>query len=114
MKLDAVIALFPDLKVIELTTWVEHQWVRPQMDTADGGQSGWTFHEIDIARVRLIYDLRRNLNVPDDTLPLLLSLLDQLYDLRRKLTAVGEALEEHPREVRDPLMQIIRDGEDRT
>lgn len=104
MKLEAITALFPDLDVIELTTWIEHRWVRPQHDNPDV----WTFHDIDIARVRLIYDLRRNLDVPEDTLPMMLSLLDQLYDLRRKLSAVSTAIEDHPPELRDQILAIIR------
>lgn len=109
MKLEAIAALFPDLDVIELTTWIEHRWVRPQHDDVTGGEGNvWTFHDIDIARVRLIYDLRRNLDVPEDTLPMMLSLLDQLYDLRRKLSAVSIAIEDHPPELRDQILAIIR------
>lgn len=104
MKLEAITALFPDLDVVELTTWIEHRWVRPQPDESDV----WTFHEIDIARVRLIYDLRHNLDVPEDTLPMMLSLLDQLYDLRRKISAVSSAIEDHPPELRDRILAIIR------
>jgi chaperone modulatory protein CbpM len=104
MKLETIAALFPDLDVIELTTWIEHRWVRPQYDELDV----WTFHDIDIARVRLIYDLRRNLDVPEDTLPMMLSLLDQLYDLRRKLSAVSDAVADHPPELRNQILTIIR------
>lgn len=106
MKLDTVVSLFPDLHVVELTTWIEHRWVRPMPE----GESDWEFHEIDIARVRLIYDLRRNLDVPEETLPLLLSVLDQLYDLRRKLNAVSDAVAEYPPELRDALMAVIKDS----
>jgi len=104
MRLESITALFPDLDVVELTTWIEHRWVRPQHDADEL----WTFHDIDIARVRLIYDLRRNLDVPEDTLPMMLSLLDQLYDLRRKLSAVTDAVADHPPELRDRILAIIR------
>ncbi|MES1990235.1 MAG: hypothetical protein V4441_04690 [Pseudomonadota bacterium] len=112
MKLETVTALFPDLDVVELTTWIEHRWVRPQPD-ANANEEGdvWTFHEIDIARVRLIYDLRHNLDVPEDTLPMMLSLLDQVYDLRRKISAVSSAIEDNPQELRDRILAIIRTSE---
>ena len=106
MKLTAVVALFPDLQQVELTTWIERRLVRPE----PSGEGEWVFHEIDVARVHLIYDLRRNLDVPDNTLPLLLSVLDQLYDLRRKLNAVSDAVADYPPELRDALMAVIRDG----
>ena len=93
MKLEAVVALFPDLQQIELTTWIERRLVRPEPSGEGEG---------------LIYDLRRNLDVPDDTLPLLLSLLDQLYDLRRKLSAVKVLVEDHPRELRDAVHAILK------
>lgn len=107
MQLESVIALFPDLEAVELTAWIEHRWVRPQ--AGEGG--AWTFQEIDIARTRLIYDLRRRLDTPEETLPVLLSLLDQVYDMRRKLNAVSTALEDQPQEVRTALLAIIRDEE---
>lgn len=107
MKLEAVIALFPDLEVVELTTWIEHRWVRPQ--TEEGGV--WVFQDIDIARVRLIYDLRHHLDTSEETLPVLLSLMDQVYDLRRKLTAMNRALENQPPEIRTALLTILRDAE---
>lgn len=104
MKLDAVVLLFPDLPVVELTTWIEHRWVRPTPE----GEGNWHFHEIDIARVRLIYDLRHDLDVPEEALPLLLSLLDQLYDLRRKLNAISDAAADYSPELRDALLAIIQ------
>ncbi len=108
MKIAAVVALFPDLQQVELTTWIERRFVRPESSCE--GEGEWVFHEIDVARVHLIYDLRRNLDVPDDTLPLLLSVLDQLYDLRRKLNAVSDTVAGYPPELRDALMAVIRDG----
>ena len=82
LQLTAVTALFVDLPAQELTGWIERGWVRP--DSAD---SGWVFQEIDVARVRLIHDLRRGMDVGEDTIPLVLSLLDQVYELRAQLKA---------------------------
>ena len=108
MKIDAVIALFPDLEAVELTAWIEQSWVRP--NRIEGAGADWTFGEIDIARIRLIYDLRHNMDMPEEALPVLLSLLDQVYDLRRKLNALNRALDERPQEVRDALLPIIENG----
>ena len=75
MDVIAVAALFPDLTTVEIIQWVEQGWVVP--DTAD---AGLVFHEIDVARVRLIHDLRRDMEIGEDAIPLVLSLLDQVYE----------------------------------
>lgn len=102
MQITAVAALFSDLGVIELTAWVERGWVLPE-----AADSGWVFHEIDVARVRLIHDLRRDMDVAEDTMPLVLSLLDQMYELRGRLRAVLQAVEAQPAEVRQAILQSL-------
>jgi chaperone modulatory protein CbpM len=107
MRFSAVVALFPDLQPVELTSWIEHRWVQPEPHDVDI----WIFHDIDIARVRLIYDLRRDLDTSEETVPVLLALLDQVYDLRRKLKSVAAALEDASPELREKVLGILRDGE---
>jgi chaperone modulatory protein CbpM len=107
MRFETVIALFPDLEAVELTRWIEHRWVQPEPHDIDI----WIFHDIDVARVRLIYDLRRDLDTSEETLPVLLSLLDQVYDLRRKLKSVAQALESAPPELREKIMTILSGDE---
>ena len=99
MRLHAVVALFDDLDAAELTAWIERRWVRLAQD--DGA---FAFQEIDIARVRLIHDLRRGMAVPEETLPLVLSLLDQVHALRGVLSDVARALETQPPDVRDAVL----------
>jgi chaperone modulatory protein CbpM len=102
MDVTAVTALFPDLTQIELIAWVERGWVLP--DTAG---SGLEFHEIDVARVSLIRDLRRDMDVGEDAIPLVLSLLDQVYELRRTLKSVLGALERQPSEVQSAILGAL-------
>jgi chaperone modulatory protein CbpM len=82
MDIIEVTALFSDLTQVELVRWVEQGWVVPDPD--DEG-TAFVFREIDVARVRLIHDLRRDMDVGEDTIPLVLSLLDQIYELRSQL-----------------------------
>lgn len=103
MRLDAIAALFPDLEPVELTLWVERRWVQPDADTA----GGWVFHEIDVARVRLIYDLRRELEIAEETVPVVLSLLDQLYETRATLKSLARAVERQPPEIKAALRAAI-------
>ena len=103
MQITAVAALFTDLQETELTTWVERGWVQPET-----AESGWIFQEIDVARVRLIHDLRRSMDVREDTIPLVLSLVDQVYELRGRLRAVQRAVEAQAPELREAILAAIR------
>src|SRR5216684_1496041 len=64
----------------ELTRWVENRWVLPERRNET-----WIFHEVAI---------------DDEALPLVLGLLDQVYDLRRQLRRVCDALAAQSPEVR--------------
>ncbi len=103
MRLEAIVTRFPDLEVVELAAWIERGWVRPE----PAGPEDWIFQEIDIARIQLIFDLRRDMGVSEDTAPLVLSLIDQVYDLRATLKALTRALEGQPPEVRAALLAAI-------
>ena len=102
MRLTAVVALFSDLAEPELIAWVARGWVRPE---DDGGLP--VFHDIDVARVRLIHDLRSAMRIEDATIPVILSLLDQVYDLRAGLRAVLRAVDRQPAAVRDAILAAI-------
>ena len=84
-------------------SWVERGWVRPE-----GTEPDWTFAEIDVARVRLIHDFGRAMAVPEDTMPLVLSLLDQIYTLRGQMRALARAVEGQPEAVRDAILAALR------
>jgi chaperone modulatory protein CbpM len=102
MEITSVTALFSDLPVQELTIWVERGWVQPETTA-----SGWMFHEVDVARVRLIHDLRRGMDIGEEAVPLILSLLDQVYELRCQLKGVLRALETQPAEVRQAIQAAL-------
>ncbi len=102
MRVTAVAALFTDLAETELVAWVERGWVRPEPTGED-----WSFQEIDVARVRLIHDLRSHMDVNDEALPLVLSLLDQVYDLRGSLHRVLRAIDGQPAAVRRAILAAL-------
>ena len=66
------------------------------------------FSELDVARLGLICDLRHDLAVEEETLPLVLSLLDQVYTLRRQLGALTDAVQQQPPEVRRAILDLLR------
>ncbi len=106
MRLESVTSLFVDLDGVELRRWISESWVRP--DPADGGN--WTFHEVDIARVRLIYDLRREFDTPEETVPMILSLVDQIYELRAQLKSTMEIIYRQPEDIRQTLLTALTSG----
>jgi chaperone modulatory protein CbpM len=104
MRFTAVIALFPDLPAAELQGWVQRGWVRPE-----GTEPDWVFQDIDIARVRLIHDFRHAMDVREETIPLVLSLLDQVYALRGQMRAIARAVEDQPEAVRAAILATLRE-----
>ena len=95
---DAVIALVGGLEEAELRRWIAERWVRPE--TASGA---YVFREVDVARVRLIVELRQELAIGEEALPVVLQLLDQVYGLRRRLRALSQAIDAQPPEIREAL-----------
>lgn len=71
----------------DLRGWVRQGWIRPRESA-----SGPVFDEIDIARIRLVCDLRKEMAIPSDTLPVVLSLIDQLHAARHDLRCLAEAV----------------------
>ncbi len=86
------------VQVTDVQRWIAQAWVRP-----DGAPGRWSFHEIDVARIRLIVELRDELSVPEEALPTVLSLLDQLYDARRQLLLLRKAIDAAPEDLRRHL-----------
>jgi chaperone modulatory protein CbpM len=101
--LSEVVVVVGRVDRVELHRWVELGWVQPQSQA----DSEPTFSDLDVARVCLICDLRRDLAVEEETIPLVLSLLDQLYATRRQMKALQGALQRQPDDVRRALMDVL-------
>ncbi len=102
MRVEAVVALVPGIRAPELDDWIARGWLLPQ-----GEPPEWMFAEIDVARVRLIHDLLHVLAVEQDTVSLVLGLLDQVYALRRDLRDVMAAVGDQPEPVRQALLATL-------
>ena len=63
-----------------LEVWVEAGWLAPGLHG-----DAWQFSEIDLARAQLVQDLRQDLGVNEEGIPIILDLVDQVCGLRRTL-----------------------------
>jgi chaperone modulatory protein CbpM len=103
ISIDVLVTQFSGLRREDLEQWIQNDWVRP-----DDEAGTFFFREIDVARVRLILELRDELQVNEEALPVVLSLLDQLYDQRRRMRALSDALRRVvPEDVRQSLMRYV-------
>lgn len=84
-----------------LRLWVRRGWVVPQESPA-----GPRFDGADLARLRLICELKDEIDLSDDAVAVVLSLIDQLHGVRHELRTLGRAVEAQPDEVR----RAVRDA----
>jgi chaperone modulatory protein CbpM len=93
-----LIARFTYLERQVLLTWIEEGVIAPQRD-----QEGYLFDQVDESRVALACDLHYRMGLDHASLPVILSLIDQLHDVRHHLRALTRAVTEQP----DPIQQEI-------
>ena len=91
-----------DVSAGELTAWIEQEWVLP---TRQGETH--VFNDADVARVRLICDLRRDMAVNDEAVPVVLQLLDQVYALRDTLSEFRAAIDAASPAAREEILSRL-------
>ena len=92
-----------DVSGIELRRWISERWLLP---TEQDGR--FAFDDVDLARARLIVELRQDLSVNDEAVPVILQLLDQVYELRRALGDLHQAIETLPAPMRRQIDANLR------
>jgi chaperone modulatory protein CbpM len=88
----------------DLEYWIAEQWVTPIKEV-----EGPMFRDADVARVRLIAEIKYDFEVSDAALPVFLSLLDQSHDLRRRLDLLAEAIDAQPEDVRTAIHNALKE-----
>jgi chaperone modulatory protein CbpM len=86
----------------DLLRWIENRWVLPEQRGTT-----WIFHEVDVARIELILEIRHEFAIDEEALPLVLGLLDQVYDLRRQLRRICDALAVQPPEAQAAVRRAL-------
>ena len=104
---EELVRRFTELDRAELVRWIERRWIVPEA-RREADREIWLFHEVDVARVELILDIRREFVVDEETLSLVLGLLDQVYSLRRQMRLLCGAIESQPGEIREAIRGALR------
>jgi chaperone modulatory protein CbpM len=99
-----VVAAFDALDADELTLWIEEKWILPAEESG-----AYVFSEVDFARVTLVHELRHDLGLQTEAVPLMLSLLDQVYGMRDRMRALMRAIEAQPEETRKAIEAYLRE-----
>jgi len=85
---DELIAMIDALQRSDLDAWIDEELVVPAQKEA----GTLFFSETECARVHLICTLRYELEIEAAALPVVMSLVDQLYDTRQKLLSLTAAV----------------------
>lgn len=91
------------LKRADLRRWIDAGWVTPRREDGEP-----RFRQIDVARLQMIVQIRRDMRIAEDSMPLVLSLVDQVYGLRNELRRLAEAVEAQPETVRRSITEHRR------
>ena len=87
MLVDDLVATISALRRSDLEAWIHEELVVPRQEAGT-----LFFTDMECARVRLICTLHYELEIDAVTLPVVLSLVDQLYDTRQRLLSLIAAV----------------------
>lgn len=104
MTLDDLLATIPSLQRGDLEGWIRDELIAPQQD------AGLSFSDKECARVRLICTLTYELEIDSGALPVLLSLLDQLYDTRQRLLSLSRAVTLQDKAIQAAIIAAMSPG----
>lgn len=102
MAIDDLVAAITALQRSDLEAWIRDELVVPRQKAET-----LLFNDMECARVRLICTLHYDLEVDADTLPLVLSLLDQLYDTRQRLLALTAAVTAQDKNIQSAIIAAM-------
>ena len=87
---------------LELQAWIDQKWVRPRLTA-----QGYSFDDMDEARILLIRELRHDFLVNEEALGIVLDLLDQVYAARRVLREFERMIDTLPEPARQQLRACL-------
>ena len=100
--LDDLLRLHGSLTTVHVERWVARGLLRPT-----GEADAWTFETIDVARTHLLAELSGDLGLDDETVEMVIGLVDQVHTLRGQLDLIGRAIAEQPTATREAIAAVI-------
>ncbi|KGF67590.1 hypothetical protein LL06_21305 [Hoeflea sp. BAL378] len=101
-NLEEIVSLVPDLDRSDLERWLHDALI---VAVEDHGSP--RLDDVQVARVRLICALRYDMEVEEETLPVVLDLIDQLHATRERLFRLSQAVLAQDDEVRAAVLDIM-------
>lgn len=102
MRIDDLVAMISALKRSDLEVWIREELVTPRHEAG-----ALLFTDMECARVRLICMLHYELEIDADTLPVVLSLVDQLYDTRKRLLSLTAAVAAQDQDIQAAIIAAM-------
>ena len=99
---DELVAQIDTLRRSDLDAWISEALISPRRDAG-----AVLFSDTDCARIRLICTLRYEMEIDAETLPVVLSLLDQLYETRQRLLSLTAAVAAQDEAVQRAILAAI-------
>ena len=101
-RIDDLVERIAALQRGDLETWIGEGLVSPQQEAG-----ALLFSDMESARIRLICTLRYELEIDAETLPVVLSLVDQLYNTRQRLLSLTAAVAAQDKAVQAAILAAI-------
>ncbi len=102
MRIDDLVEAISALQRSDLEGWIREEMVRPLQQ-----EGTLLFTDMECARVRMICTLRYDLEIETETLPVVVSLVDQLYDTRQRLLSLTAAVRAQGETVESAVIAAI-------
>ncbi|OFX00088.1 MAG: hypothetical protein A3D94_14950 [Alphaproteobacteria bacterium RIFCSPHIGHO2_12_FULL_66_14] len=100
--LDDLLRVHGGLTTVHVERWVARGLLRPS-----GNAGSWTFETIDVARTHLLAELTGDLGLDDETVEMVIDLVDQVHTLRGQLDLIGRAIAEQPAATREAIAAVL-------
>jgi chaperone modulatory protein CbpM len=102
-NIDELLRLHGKLTTVHVERWVARGLLRPL-----GEADGWSFEQVDVARVRLLAELADDIGLDDDTVEAVIALIDQVHTLRDQLGLLAQAIAEQPPSMREAIAVALQ------
>ena len=100
--IDEIIGQISALRRADLEAWISEDLISPQQ-----AEGALLFSDMECARIRLICTLHYELEIDAENLPVVLSLVDQLYDTRQRLFSLMAAVATQDKAVQTAILAAI-------